>query len=81
MTGSSTNDCEETVHVVLNQNTRKWAQRNQPLNYQYSEGARWAETAAALVVHLLTAQQVMKYVCPARSQTILKTPAENDFSL
>ena len=42
--------------------------------------------AAAPLVHLLTAQQVIKYVCPARSQTILLTPADqkpkdNDFSL
>ena len=42
--------------------------------------------AAVLVVHLLTAQQVIKYFCPARSQTILQTPADqkpkdNDFSL
>ena len=30
MAGSGTNDCEETVHVVLNQKTRKWPHRNQP---------------------------------------------------
>ena len=72
MTGSSTNACEETVHVVLNQNTRKWAQRNQPLNYQSFEGARMSRNCGRA--------RSSPSNCPAGDEVCLSRKKSNHFA-
>ena len=85
MAGSSTNNSEETVHLVQKQNTGKGPQGTQPSNSQPQEEHGYAETVAAPTIHSLTAQHVVRHVCTGKSQTTLlksvdQKPEDKDFT-